>query len=360
MTVMANALRITDTMEEYRAWMAGSGRSAATLLTRMIHLRKFARWAGRDGTPLLRDVTLEVLERYRGDVIRAVRNDGTSLAWSTRHGRLAAVRLLIRWAVRTSRLAADPSAEWELPRMPRRLPRAVLSADEVESLLGRLDVETPMGLRDRALLEVMFSTGMRRGEVVRLHMHDIDATRGLVFVREGKGGKDRVVPIGSRALRWYARYLAHGRPRLALRRKRAVDSGAAFLGARGDPIRPSRLTDRMHALVTRGTGKPGACHIFRHTMATLMHDGGADIRDLQELLGHAQLSTTEIYTHVSVERLRTVHALTHPSEAGRAWLGHQPGGGVGSLLMAPPSGRVRSKRAVVRREGWRRASRGVS
>ncbi len=360
MTVDAHPLRVADAMEYYRLWLTGSGRSVATLMTRMIHLRQFARWVARDGTPLLCDVTLEVLERYRGDVIRAVRSNGTALAWSTRHGRLAAVRLFIRWAVRSSRLASDPAAEWELPRVPRRLPRAVLSAGEVESLLGRLDVETPMGLRDRALLEVMFSTGMRRGEMVRLHLQDVDATRGLVFVREGKGGKDRVVPIGARALRWYALYLAKARPNLAARRKLAVDSGTAFLGARGDAIRPTRLTDRLHALVSRGTGKPGACHIFRHSMATLMHDGGADIRDLQELLGHAQLSTTEIYTHVSVERLRAVHALTHPSEAGKAWLGHRPGGGVGSLLMAPPAGRSRSTRSETRRAGWRRAARGVS
>jgi integrase/recombinase XerD len=360
MSTSAEPLSVREAIAQYQAWLMTTGRSAATVLTRMAHLRQFERWTSREGWSLLSDVTLHVLDQYRGAVASAPRAGQQSLALSTRHGRLAAVRLLLRWAVRSGRLADDPSVEWELPRMPRRLPRAVLSAGEVERLFTDLDVESPMGLRDRALLEVLFSTGMRRGEIVRLRLQDVDASRGLVFIREGKGGKDRVVPIGARALGWYARYLTRARPCLAARRKSGIDDGTAFLAARGYAIRPTRLTDRLHALVQKGTGKPGACHIFRHSMATLMHDGGADIRDLQELLGHAQISTTEIYTHVSVERLRAVHALTHPSEAGRAWLGHQTGGGVGAQLLTASASAIRSKRVAPRREGWRRAARGVS
>jgi integrase/recombinase XerD len=322
-------------LDEYRTWLATAGHAVSTVLTRTIHLRRFVRWADREGWVRLDALTLEALEAYRASVVRSCDARGNPHAWSTRVSRLTAVRLWLRWAVRTHRLATDPSAELVIPRMPRRLPRAVLTADEVERVLRTPDVQDPLGLRDRAILEVMYSTGMRRGEVIRLGVHDMDSERGVVFIREGKGGKDRVVPIGGRALGWVARYRDHSRPILVARRRAGGDPPALFLGARGERIRPSRLTERMHGYVKRSSGKPGSCHVFRHSMATLMHDGGADIRDLQEMLGHAQLSTTEIYTHVSVERLRSVHALTHPAEAGRAWLGRRLGGGISPLLALP-------------------------
>ena len=336
---------------DYCGWLRAGGKAMGTVVTRATHLRAFVNWSAREGWHRLQEVTLDVLERYRGAVIVAQGRGGAPLAWSTRLGRVTAVRLWLRWAVRTRLLPEDPTTEWTLPRVPRRLPRSVLGAEEVEAVLRRVDHGTVMGLRDRALIEVMYSTGMRRGEIVRLSLSDVDSARGLVFVREGKGGKDRVVPIGKRALEWFARYLRDARPHLASRRRSGQDPGSAFLGARGERVRPSRLTERLHGYVQRGSGKPGSCHVFRHSMATLMHDGGADIRDLQELLGHAQLSTTEIYTHVSVERLRTVHALTHPAEAGPAWLGRHPGGGIGLHLSLPPQSRRSSGRWGARGTG---------
>ncbi|MCY7412775.1 MAG: tyrosine-type recombinase/integrase [Salinibacterium sp.] len=143
---------------------------------------------------------------------------------------------------------------------------------------------------------------------------DLDAERGALLVREGKGQKDRLVPIGERALLWTAHYLDRVRSLLRCRALRTPEQHALFLSARGHRIRATKLTDRLHQYVGRaGIAKPGSVHIFRHTMATLMHDAGADIRDLQEMLGHAQLSTTEIYTHVSIERLKAVHTKTHPA-----------------------------------------------
>lgn len=223
--------------------------------------------------------------------------------------------MLLAWATRTKRLLVNPAAEMALPRLPARLPRAVLSVSEAERVLAQPDLTSARGLRDRAILEVLYSTGLRRMELVGLDLIDLDAERGVVLVREGKGKKDRLVPIGARAIGWVHRYLDTVRPRLV----RARDPGALFLNARGTRIRPSRLTERLHRyVVAAGVGKPGSVHIFRHTMATLMHDAGADIRDLQEILGHAQLSTTEIYTHVSIERLKAVHVKTHPAHLSRA------------------------------------------
>jgi integrase/recombinase XerD len=202
--------------------------------------------------------------------------------------------------------------------LPKRLPRAVLSVSEMERVLAQPALETALGLRDRAILEVLYSTGIRRMELIGLDGTDLDVERGTLFVREGKGKKDRVVPIGERAIRWTERYLDDVRPHLieqsARRSVRNRSTNALFLSAHGTKLKPGKLTDRLHEYLRKaGIEKPGSVHIFRHTMATLMHDAGADIRDLQEMLGHAQLSTTEIYTHVSIERLKAVHTRTHPA-----------------------------------------------
>ncbi len=208
----------------------------------------------------------------------------------------------------------NPAAELELPRLPKRLPRAVLSVSEMERVLMQPDITSPLGLRDRAILEVLYSTGIRRMELVGLDVSDLDAERGTLLVREGKGAKDRLVPIGERAIRWTEQYLDKARPLLARRALTDHAGRVLFLSARGTRIRATKLTERLHQyVVNAGIEKPGSVHIFRHTMATLMHDAGADIRDLQEMLGHAQLSTTEIYTHVSIERLKQVHTETHPA-----------------------------------------------
>lgn len=292
------------------AALTASGYAAATVTARRAHLTRFTTWGEPRGLLTLEDVTPGVLEAYRTWLAARRRADGAPLAWSTHAQALTAVRMLLAWATRTKRLAVNPAAELTLPRAPKRLPRAVLSEPEVERVLAVPDVTTPLGLRDRAILEVLYSTGIRRMELVGLDVSDVDHARQVVFVREGKGRKDRLVPIGERALDWLQRYLDQVRPRLA----RGRDPAALFVSSRGTRIRPTRLTERLHRhLVAAGVGKPGSVHVFRHTMATLMHDGGADIRDLQEILGHAQLSTTQLYTHVAIERLRAVHAKTHPA-----------------------------------------------
>jgi len=168
------------------------------------------------------------------------------------------------------------------------------------------------GLRDRAILETLYSTGLRRAELARLAVHDVDFAGGALTVRKGKGGKDRVVPIGERALAWIEKYLADARPALA---RAGDEADTLFLSERGGkPLTVAYLSSMATRYVTRaGFGKSGSCHLFRHTCATLMLEGGADIRHVQEQLGHACLQTTQIYTHVSISRLKEVHAATHPA-----------------------------------------------
>jgi integrase/recombinase XerD len=182
---------------------------------------------------------------------------------------------------------------------------------EVECIINTPDTRTVYGIRDRAIIETLYSTGIRKTECVELGLYDVDSQRQTVMVRQGKGGKDRLLPIGKRALYWIEKYRVEVRPELAI----DMDNTHLFLTDYGEPF----IKGRLGALVKRylhhaEIEKPGGCHLFRHAMATHMLDNGADLRFIQMMLGHSQLSTTEIYTHVSIEKLREIHAATHPAK----------------------------------------------
>ena len=204
----------------------------------------------------------------------------------------------------------NPASELELPRLGRALPKNLFSAGEVEQIMQLCDVADPIGLRDRTILEVLYSTGLRRLEMIQLKLYDLSLDRGLILVRQGKGKKDRYVPIGERAIAWLEKYVREGRPQLAIE----PDDMTVFLTAQGEPFSRDHMTwtvkDRIDAAKL---GKTGSCHLFRHTMATLMHEGGADIRYIQQMLGHEDIKTTQIYTQVAIRALQRIHAATHPA-----------------------------------------------
>jgi len=186
----------------------------------------------------------------------------------------------------------------------------VLSVSEVELMIREADTSTPWGIRDRALLETLYSTGMRRAELAALTIADWNRERGSVSIRQGKGGRDRVVPIGARAALWLANYVEAVRPDLA----RDPDDGTLFLTDYGEPFLKNRMGDLVRRYLDwSGIRTPGACHLLRHACATHMLENGADIRFIQALLGHADLRSTQIYTQVSIAKLREVHAATHPT-----------------------------------------------
>jgi integrase/recombinase XerD len=302
-TTPAQPATLTVDIAAHLVALEQAGYATATLAARRAHLGVTARAMLADGVVDTASVTPAALNR----VLHTVTRDGASGSGANI---VTAVRMFFAWAARTQRLDTNPSIDVERPRSPRHLPRAILSIGEVERVLAQPRSTTVIGLRDRAILEVLYSTGIRRMELIGLDLSDLDAERGVLLVREGKGRKDRYVPIGGRAVLWAHRYLDASRPRLA----RAGDLGALFLSSHGNRMRPTRLTAHLHAhILAAGVGKSGSCHIFRHTMATLMHDAGADIRDLQAMLGHALVSTTQLYTHVSLARLKAVHSRTHPA-----------------------------------------------
>jgi integrase/recombinase XerD len=176
--------------------------------------------------------------------------------------------------------------------------------------LAGQDVSRPLGLRDRAVLEVFYSCVLRRAELIDLALGDVDFGRGTVFVRCGKGAKDRYVPIGERALFWVRLYVGLARPRLV--GQNHPDN--VFLSSVRKPLCPDWLSRRVRAyLAQAGIRKRGSCHLLCHTVAILMLEGGADIRYVAEMLGHVRFETTQRYTRVSIDRLRAVHAATHPA-----------------------------------------------
>jgi integrase/recombinase XerD len=273
------------------------------------YIRDFIAWSDERGVTHPQQVTRQVIERYQRWLYHYRKRDGSPLSVAGQRCKLVPLRGFFRWLTRVAEIPANPAADMELPRKIKRLPRVVLTADEAERVMACVDLGTPIGLRDRAMLEVLYATGIRRHELASLELGDIEAERGVMLIREGKGGKDRLLPMGERALYWVTEYLERGRPQLAWN----AEDKTLFLGNEGKRLSSLWLSTLIAKRVDAAElGKRGGCHLWRHTMATLMLEGGADLRFIQAMLGHAELSTTQIYTQVAIRQLQAVHAMTHP------------------------------------------------
>lgn len=288
---------------------AARGLSPSTVEVRERGLRRFIAWC-EDRALAPADITLPILELYQRHVHHLRKRDGAPLSLGFQQQLLLPLNALFRWLVRSGQLAANPAADLDLPRLPPRLPRHWLSVEEIEQVLRHVAIYGEVGLRDRAIIETLYSTGLRRSELCAMTLDVVDSHAGIVRVREGKGRRDRVIPIGERALAWLAKYREEVRPAWVI----PPDDGRLWLRPDGAPLLARQLTERMKTLIAAaGIDKPGACHILRHSMATHMLERGADVRYLQAMLGHAQLSTTAIYTHVAIGQLKAVHTATHPA-----------------------------------------------
>jgi integrase/recombinase XerD len=302
---------ITPYLNRFIESSAVQGLSETTVEIRRRMLSRFILWCDERDLDRPQDITRPILERYRRYLYHYRKVDGQPLSFATQQQRLVPIKMFFKWLTKENYLLYNPASELELPKVHRRLPKQLLSAAEVERILNQTLLHGELGIRDRAIIETLYSTGIRRMELANLKLYDVDTSNGTLMVREGKGKKDRMVPIGQRAGQWIERYRDEVRPSLVVE----PDAGYLFLHEYGEPFHGNRLTDLVKKYIqAAGVNKPGACHIFRHTMATLMLDNGADIRFIQAMLGHSDLSTTQIYTQVSIVKLKEIHARTHPAD----------------------------------------------
>jgi integrase/recombinase XerD len=293
----------------YLEWLQTANFSDKTVYAKRVNLNYFILWAEARGLARPHGITKPILERYQRGLYHYRKKNGEPLSFRSQHARLVPIRSFFKWLCKHNYILYNPASELELPKLERRLPKHVLTLSEAEQVLNTPDIEISLGLRDRAILETLYSTGMRRMELMNLRLYDLDVDRGTVLIRQGKGKKDRMIPIGERAIQWVDKYVLDVRPEMVME----PDEGILFLTNFGEGFTPGRLTQMVRRYVLAADiGKSGACHLFRHTMATLMLENGADIRFIQQMLGHAKLDTTQIYTQVSIRKLKEIHSFTHP------------------------------------------------
>src|ERR1700677_2641161 len=298
-------------MEKHLENLRSKNYSEYTVKNRRVHIGFFLAWVADRGITEPVEVTRTVLEAYQRYVFHYRKKNGQPLGFNAQHDRLVPLRVWFRWMARNHHILHNPASELELPRLAQRLPKAVLSAAEVEQIMLQTDIHDPLGLRDRAILETFYSTGIRRLELAQLKLWDLDLERSTLTIRMGKGKKDRMIPLGDRAAAWVRKYLEECRPQLVSE----PDDHFVFVSNVGEPFAVDYLTELVSMYVKAAQiNKQGSCHMFRHTMATLMLEGGADTRFIQAMLGHADLKTTQIYTHVAIRQLQEIHRATHPAQ----------------------------------------------
>jgi integrase/recombinase XerD len=272
------------------------------------HVGAFLPWLDARGIDFTQARTFD-LQAYQSDLYAARKRDGKPYSIGAQINRLKAIRSLYRFLYRRGLALHDAAAAVEMPRGEKRLPRVILSQAEVRRILAEPAGRAPRVLRDRAILEVLYGTGLRAGELINLAVEDVDTEDRVLRVVLGKGRKDRHVPLTRAAADAIEAYLVKGRPALVGRRKRPH----LFLTATGFPLNRGPLNVMVRGWATQaGVKKRVTCHTFRHTLATHLLKGRADIRHIQALLGHESLSTTERYTRVEVSDLKKVLERAHP------------------------------------------------
>ena len=277
------------------------GLAKATLDSYRSDLGRLAGWLAEHGHEALLDIRETTLTAFIAHLARLTRASSQARYLST-------LRRFYRWQVGRGRIVSDPTLKLANPSLPSRLPK-VMSEKQVESLLDAPDLDTPLGLRDRAMLETIYATGLRVSELVNLKLHEVGLADGVLRAL-GKGSKERLVPLGQLAIDWITRYLHEARPDIL----HGQQSDALFVTARGGAMTRQAFWQliKRYALVAGIDPARLSPHVLRHAFATHLLNHGADLRVVQLLLGHADISTTQIYTHVARERLKQLHARHHP------------------------------------------------
>lgn len=284
--------------------------SKDTLRRHRSSLKRFIAWCCDHELYDPQQITKDHLDAYKHDLFYYRQDNGKPLSPNSQGVILTPLKTFFDWMSKKQVVVNNPASELEIPKKIRRLPPPILRHDDIEKVLAQPDIKTDQGVRDRTIMEVLYSTGIRRGECTRLMIYDVDLLHQTCRINDGKGHQDRLIPVGARAIGWVNRYLQFVRPNLV----RYEDPNSLFLSDQGKAFHRSALAWRVKQyLIKAGISVKGACHLFRHSMATQMLENGADIRYIQAILGHKDLNSTQIYTRVSISKLSEVHAATHPA-----------------------------------------------
>jgi integrase/recombinase XerD len=308
---LGTAMLLSDAVRQYLNALLAGGRSAYTVRGAKSALKTLMAFLSSAGVENIEHLTHDVLLRYREALSWHVTGKGTPLTARSQSELLGHLRAFCRWMVAQDWLVSDPSKRIPNPRKPQQLPKAILDEEEVERILAQPDMQTARGYRDRAILEVLYSSGIRREEAANLRLEDVDTEHGFLIVREGKNRKDRAVPIGASVCTLLQSYIVGVRKDwLGAGRDRHL-----FLNRFGQGMGPNAVWHVVHKYARAANiDRSVSTHTFRHSCATHMLRAGAPIRHLQEMLGHASIETTQVYTRVTITDLKAAHRRFHPRE----------------------------------------------
>ncbi len=304
-------MRIQEYLEDFKSHLVVKNFSGRTIATYLNCVDLFDRYLQQKNVERIEDITRQTIDQYQIDLTTKNRYTKVSLSVSAQMSRLVALISFFRFLQHKGHIEISPISHLELPRQTKRPPSNYLDQKEILEILKAASGDDLLGLRDKAILELLYSVGLRNSELRSIELSDIDFNNELIRIH-GKGGKERINPIGRVALDYIQEYISRSRPYL-LHRNHPTD--VLFLSKRGKPLSIDSLPDIINRCKARTTiTKRIGAHTFRHSFATHLLLRGIDLRSLQELLGHNSIETTQIYTHVTLKDLKSVYSKTHPRE----------------------------------------------
>lgn len=310
-TIENRQSEIENAVEEFIRYQETIGRSVSTRDGHRINLKYWQKYLAGQNIANLADITPQIVAGYQAWVYNYQTRFGKPFTIASQIQVLNNLQVFYRYLIMTGKVLASPAEIIRLPKEPRKLPAVVLTQKEMKKLLAQPDTTTVLGFRDRTMYEVLYSTGIRISELIGLRVQDVSFSDGMLFIHAGKGGKDRVVPLGKTACRFLDEYIKNIRPMF----REASATDALFFNKQGRQHKKTGIWIKLRLYALRaGIKKRITVHTFRHTLATEMLKHGADLRQIQELLGHTSLRTTQLYTQIVKGELRRVQEQCHPRE----------------------------------------------
>ncbi len=297
--------------QKYREHLRVINYASGTITRYLYFLNRFFEYLMENNIAEITAVNKDNIRDYQTHLYETINMRGEPNSVFHQNNNLKVIKSFFRFLVEDGYIVSDPARDVSYAREPKRLPRSILSQSEAKKIIHVPNTSTVIGYRDRTILEVFYSTGIRRAELINLTLQDVDYTEGFIRINAGKGNKDRIVPIGKIACRYIENYIKAVRPSLI----KDPYNNHLFLTINGTRLSENRVSEMVKIYGRRAKIKKGTSpHTFRHTCATLMLRNNANIRHIQELLGHASLDSTQVYASVSITDLKEVHSRCHPRE----------------------------------------------